>query len=148
MRRVLTLRTVLGVLGVVASFSLFWLARDVYHLTEQTIRSVIFLKLLVAGHLTIYITRNDGALWQWPFPSWRLVAVTERTQVLGTLAAVYGWVVEPIGRVNAGLVWACALAWLFVNSTAKIAVLRMIGEGTRSERRHLVRVTARLGGRP
>ena len=63
---------------------------------------MIFLKLLVAGHLTIYITRNDGALWQRPFPAWRLIVVAEGTQILGTLAAVYGWIVEPIGWANGG----------------------------------------------
>lgn len=79
---------VLGLLGVVASFTVFWFTRDYFHLPEPTIRTVVFLKLLVAGHLTIYITRNDGPLWQRPFPAWKLIVVTEGTQLLGTLAAV------------------------------------------------------------
>ena len=148
MRRVLTLSAVLGVLGVVASFTVFWLARDYFRLPEPTIRTVVFLKLLVAGHLTIYVTRNDGPLWQRPFPAWKLVAVTEGTQIIGTLAAVYGWIVEPIGWAAAGLVWAYALVWLLINSAVKIAVLRMLRHGTKAHQRHLDRVTARLHPHP
>jgi H+-transporting ATPase len=148
MHRVLTLSAVLGVAGVVASFTLFWLVRDVFRLPEPTIRTLIFLKLLVAGHLTIYITRNDGPLWQRPFPAWRLVVVTEATQLLGTLAAVYGWFVEPIGWARAGLVWGYALAWMFVNSGAKIIAIRMLRHGMGAHRRHLRRVAAQLHPRP
>jgi H+-transporting ATPase len=148
MRRVLTLSAVLGVAGVIASFTVFWLARDVFRLPEATIRTVIFLKLLVAGHMTIYVTRNDGALWQRPLPAWRLVVVTEATQLLGTLAAVYGWFVAPIGWAKAGLVWAYALAWLFVNSAVKIGVLRMLRHGTKIHRRHLERIAAPLQNGP
>ncbi len=144
MRRVLTLSTVLGVTGVVASFTLFWLARDLLHLPEVTIRTLIFLKLLVAGHLTIYVTRNDGALWQRPWPAWRLLVVTEATQVLGTVAAVYGWFVPPIGWMAAGLVWAYSLGWLLVNSAVKLGVLRLLREGWATQRRHLERVSAPL----
>ncbi len=58
MRRVLVISTVLGVLGVIASFSLFWIAERIFGLPRPTIQTLIFLKLLVAGHFTIYLTRN------------------------------------------------------------------------------------------
>ena len=105
---------------------------------------VIFLKLLVAGHLTIYITRNEGAPWRRPWPAWRLVAATETTQLFGTLAAVYGWVVAPIGWSAALLVWAYALAWFFVNSGVKIVTTSLLLHGTSGQRRHIERVTAAL----
>jgi H+-transporting ATPase len=53
MKRVLTLATVLGVLGVISSFGLFWIGEVVLQLPRETIQTLIFLKLLVAGHLTI-----------------------------------------------------------------------------------------------
>jgi H+-transporting ATPase len=31
-------------------------------LPQETVRTLIFLKLLVAGHLTIYLTRNVGPI--------------------------------------------------------------------------------------
>jgi H+-transporting ATPase len=144
MKRVLTLSVVLGVLGVVASFGIFWFARERLHLAPDVVRTVVFLKLLVAGHMTIYITRNAGPLWQRPWPSWKLVVATETTQLLGTLAAVYGWFVTPIGWKWALVVWGYAIAWLLVNSTVKTMVNRLLGFENKPEARHLARVTARL----
>ncbi len=120
MERVLVLSAALGVAGVVASFGLFWFVREYLGLAPDTVRTLIFLKLLVAGHLTIYVTRNTGTLWRRPWPSWRLVIAAEATQVLGTLAAVYGWFVAPVGWSYALMVWGYALAWLFVGSALKI----------------------------
>jgi H+-transporting ATPase len=140
MHRVLTMSTVLGVMGVVASFLLFWIAENYFGLSRPTIQTLIFLKLLVAGHLTIYLTRNEGWFWDRPLPSWRLFVATETTQVLGTLAAVYGWSVEPIGWRYALLVWAYALVWLLINNLVKIWTYRVIRTGTQVHRRHLERV--------
>jgi len=144
MSRVLTLSSVLGVMGVFSSFGAFWIARDYLQLPEQTVQTVVFLKLLVAGHLTIFLTRNRGAIWQRPWPSWRLVAATETTQLIGTLAAVYGWFVEPIGWGLAAAVWGYALAWLLVNNVVKVGVLRMLEQGTDVQARHLDRVARPL----
>ena len=144
MRKVLTLSTVLGVLGVIASFMLYLIARDYLLLPEDATRTLIFLKLLVAGHFTIYLTRNDGALWRRPWPAWRLVVVTELTQLLGTLAAVYGWLVAPIGWAHAGLVWGYALLWVGVNSAAKVLVLRLLAQDVGAQKRHHARVSDHL----
>jgi H+-transporting ATPase len=144
MGRVLTLSSILGVLGVIASFAFFWIVRSYFGLDDDTVRTLIFLKLLVAGHMTIYITRNTGPLWQRPLPGWRLVAAAEATQVLGTLAAVYGWFVAPIGWSKALLVWAYALAWLGINSVVKIGALRFLKQGTKLHARHLMRVGSSL----
>jgi H+-transporting ATPase len=144
MERVLTLSSILGILGVIASFAFFWIVRSHFGLDDDTVRTLIFLKLLVAGHMTIYITRNAGPLWQRPFPGWRLVAAAEATQVLGTLAAVYGWFVAPIGWSKALLVWAYALAWLGINSAMKVGALRFLKQGTKLHARHLERVGSSL----
>jgi len=144
MARVLTMSAVLGVLGVVASFGLFWFAERYLHLPRPTVQTFIFLKLLVAGHLTIYLTRNVGWFWQRPLPNWRLFVTTEATQVVGTLAAVYGWFVEPIGWTYALMVWGYALTWFCVNNVAKVWIHRALMTGTASHARHLARVHARL----
>ena len=64
MERVLTVSSVLGVLGVISAFGLFWIAEKYLHLPRPLVQSLMFLKLLVAGHLTIYITRSAGTFWQ------------------------------------------------------------------------------------
>ncbi|PNX46165.1 MAG: plasma-membrane proton-efflux P-type ATPase, partial [Thermoplasmata archaeon M8B2D] len=63
MKEVLTVATILGLIGVVATFSLLYLAKTVFKLDQEHIRTLIYLKLSVAGHLTIFITRTRKAFW-------------------------------------------------------------------------------------
>ncbi len=144
MHRVLTLSIVLGVMGVISTFGLFWIGEEYLHLDRGVIQTLIFLKLLVAGHLTIYLTRNTGAFWHRPWPSWKLFVTTEVTQVIGTLAAVYGWYVTPLGWGLALVVWGYALTWFLINNAVKIYTYRLLRHKTRPELRHMGRVHAWL----
>ncbi|HTW73772.1 MAG TPA: HAD-IC family P-type ATPase, partial [Steroidobacteraceae bacterium] len=136
----LTIAALLGVLGVIASFGLFWIAERYLHLDRAVIQSLIFLKLTVAGHLTIFLTRNKGPIWQRPWPSWGLLNAAWSTKLLGTLAAVYGWFVTPIGWRYAALVWAYALAWFFINSAFKIMAYNLLQHRGLGQAAHLARV--------
>jgi H+-transporting ATPase len=136
----LTISSLLGVLGVISSFILFWIADRYLGIARAELQSVIFLKLLVAGHLTIYLTRNKGAIWERPWPSWKLVTATEATQLLGTLASVYGWFITPIGWKYAGLVWAYALVWFLINSGFKIMAYQLVNHREPRQAAHLRRV--------
>ena len=95
MTRVLTIASVLGGYGVIESFGMFWIVRDYLHLASPVVQALIFLKLLVSGHMTIYLTRNKGPVWERPWPSWKLVVPARATQLAGTLAVVYGWFMAP-----------------------------------------------------
>ena len=55
MRMVLGIATVLGVIGVVSAFGLFYLGERVFHLDRAHIQTMMYLKLSVAGHLTIFL---------------------------------------------------------------------------------------------
>ena len=140
MHRVLTLSVVLGVMGVIASFGMFWIGEEYLKMPRDEIQTLMFLKLLVAGHLTIYLTRNTGAFWARPWPNWRLIVMTESTQILGTLAAVYGWYVTPIGWEIALAVWGYALAWFAINNVVKVYLYRLIRQQVRGEARHIGRI--------
>jgi H+-transporting ATPase len=148
MYRVLTLSTVLGILGVIASFGLFWIGERYLHLPRPTIQSLMFLKLLVAGHLTIYLTRTVKPFWRRPWPSWQLFVAGESTHVLGTLAAVYGWGMTPIGWFYALAVWAYSLVWFLFNDMVKLAVYVLMRHGVSAHRRHLSRVAMPLHAPP
>jgi H+-transporting ATPase len=126
MRRVLGLATILGLLGLVASFLLFWLARDVFSLPPAQVQTMVFLKLLVAGHMTIYLTRNTGPIWQRPWPSLRLILTCEATQALGTVAVLLGWFVAPLYWPYVVFVWLYSLVWFAINSGVKIATIAVI----------------------
>lgn len=126
MRRVLIISTTLGIIGVIETFILFYIAKDYFELSVPMIQTFIFLKLLVSGHLTIYLTRNAGAIWQRPWPNLWFFLTIESTQIIGTLAAVYGWFITPIGWMYALLIWAYALFWMFVESGVKLVLYKKV----------------------
>lgn len=126
MREVMTISTVLGITGVISSFGIFYLAEEYLHLSRTVVQSFIFLKLLVAGHSTIYVTRTEKHFWQKPYPSPILFSATSATEIIGTLFAVYGVFLTPIGWGNAMLVWGYALAWFAVNDLVKIHVYKFL----------------------
>ncbi len=68
MRRVLTVATAIGVMGVLETFLLFVLADQAFHVDRTIIRTLIYLKLSVSGHLTIFVTRSRGPFWTRPAP--------------------------------------------------------------------------------
>jgi len=55
MRVVLGISTVLGVIGVVSAFGPFYLGERVFHLDRAHIQTLMYLKLSVGGHLTIFL---------------------------------------------------------------------------------------------
>ncbi len=122
MTTVLSIATALGLIGVVASFTLVVLADKVFSLDRGTIQTLLYLKLSVAGHLTIFLTRTRGPFWTRPRPARVLLFAVIGTQAIATVVAVYGVLVTPIGWGRAGLVWVYALAWFLVNDRIKLAV--------------------------
>jgi H+-transporting ATPase len=126
MHKVLLLSTVLGFTGVISSFLLFYIAERVLLLSRPEIQSFIFLKLAVAGHLTIFVTRARGHLWEKPYPSGLLFWSAVVTKILATLIVVYGIFVTPIGWKLAGFIWGYALAWMLIIDEAKVITMKRI----------------------
>jgi len=119
MRMVLGLATILGVTGVVASFGLFYLGERVFHLDRDFIQTLMYLKLSVAGHMTIFVTRTRGPFWSIR-PARILWVAVLGTQIVATVIAVYGLFMTPLGWGWALFVWGYALAWFFVNDRVKL----------------------------
>ena len=128
MNRILTLATILGIFGVVSSFILLWVAREYFHLDAGVIQTLIFLKLAVAGHMTIYLARTGQQhFWERPFPSLALFGTAELTQVGATLIAIYGvFIMTPIGWSLALIVWGYALAAFLISDQIKVRLFRKI----------------------
>jgi len=139
---VLGVATALGIAGVFSTFGLFYAGEQLFHLGRDTIQSLMYLKLSVAGHLTIFVARTRRRFWQ-VRPAGILVLAVLGTQVIATLVAVYGVLMAPIGWWWAAAVWIYALAWLLVNDQVKLAAYRLFdvrGTGllkVRAEARHL-----------
>jgi H+-transporting ATPase len=124
MHIVLGLATVLGITGVFASFGLFYLGERVFHLSSEMIQTLMYLKLSVAGHLTIFITRTRGPFWSYR-PAPILLAAVFVTQMVATFISVFGLFMAPIGWKWALLVWGYALAWFIFNDQVKLVALRI-----------------------
>ena len=124
MRLVLSISTVLGVIGVVAAFGLFYLAERVFHLDRLHAQTLMYLKLSVAGHLTIFLTRTRGPFWSIR-PAKTLWIAVLGTQIVATLIAVYGLFMAPLGWKWAGFVWGYAIAWALVNDRVKLLAYKI-----------------------
>jgi H+-transporting ATPase len=124
MHMVLGIATVLGVVGVVSAFGLFYLGERVFHLDRAHIQTLMYLKLSVAGHLTIFLTRTRGPFWSIR-PARILWVAVLGTQIVATLIAVYGLLMTPLGWGWALFVWGYALAWFLVNDRVKLLAYRV-----------------------
>jgi len=124
MRLVLGISTVLGLIGVVSAFGLFYLGERVFHFDRAHIQTLMYLKLSVAGHLTIFLTRTRGPFWSIR-PARILWAAVLGTQIVATFIAVYGLFMTPLGWRWAGFVWGYALVWFLVNDRVKLLAYRI-----------------------
>jgi H+-transporting ATPase len=88
-------------------------------------QTLIYLKLSVAGHLTIFVTRTRGPFWSIR-PSRILFGAVLGTQLLATLISVYGVFMYPIGWGWALLVWGYALGWFLINDRVKLAAYKLL----------------------
>ncbi len=127
MNHILELATILGLLGVIESFIFLWIAREYYQLPPGVVQTLIFLKLAVAGHLTIYLARTgQHHFWERPLPAPVLFVATEATQVAATLLAIFGVFMTAVSVVPAFLVWGFAIVCFLVNDLVKVVLFRRI----------------------
>ncbi len=125
MRLVLGISTVLGVMGVISAFGLFYLGERVFHFDQGHVQTLMYLKLSVAGHLTIFLTRTRGPFWS-KRPARILWVAVLGTQIVATLIAVYGLFMTPLGWGWAAFVWGYALVWFLVNDRVKLLAYRIL----------------------
>lgn len=121
---VLGIASTLGLAGVTASFGLFYVGERLFHLSREFIQSLMYLKLSVAGHLTVFVTRTRGPFWSMR-PAPVLLAAVVGTQIVATLIAVYGILMSPIGWDWALFVWGYSLTWFALNDRIKLAAYRI-----------------------
>jgi H+-transporting ATPase len=124
MRMVLGIATVLGVIGVASAFGLFYLGERIFHLDRAHIQTLMYLKLSVAGHLTIFLTRTRGPFWSIR-PARILWGAVLGTQIIATLIAVYGLFMTPLGWGWAMFVWGYAIVWFLLNDRVKLLAYRI-----------------------
>jgi H+-transporting ATPase len=125
MRILLGIATMLGVTGVFGSFGLLYIGLVHLHLSTAVLQSFIYLKLSVAGHLTVFVARTRGPFWS-VRPALPLVAAVLGTQAIATLIAVYGILIPAIGWQLAAIVWAYAIVLFLITDRLKIGFYRIL----------------------
>ena len=127
LKETITVAAVLGVTGVISSFALFW-GLMAYGVPLGIIQTMIFLKLDVAGHSTLYLTRTGRKhFWEKPYPSLKFFIPAFSSRLIGTFVAAYGFFMEPIGWDLVAFVWAYSLAWWFLNDEMKVLTYKALG---------------------
>jgi H+-transporting ATPase len=124
MPRLLGISATLGLFSVFQSFGLLLIGMRVlshphlqqfFALADQhQLQTVMFLQLVVGGHLLLFVTRTERWFFLPPFPATALLTAIVLTQVLAVLMCGFGWLVPSIGWSLIGWVWVYNIAWMIV----------------------------------
>ena len=125
MRVVLGIATVLGVVGPIAAFGIFYLGDRVFHLGRPELQTMMYLTLSVAGHLTIFQARTRGPFWSIR-PARILLLAVLATQLLASCIAVFGIFMTPLGFGYVALVWGYAIVWFLFTDRVKLMAYRVL----------------------
>jgi len=135
MNETLIISTVLGIVGLISSFALFyWLNVSGYSIL--LIQTLLFLKLDVAGHSTLYITRTGRKhFWEKPFPSLKFFIPAFSSRIIGTIIAVYGIFMEPISWQAVMYIWIYSTVWFLFNDQIKVLTYKILDRYRESKER-------------
>jgi H+-transporting ATPase len=125
MRIIIGIASMLGILGVIESFGLFYVGFKVLNLSPEVLQSFMYLKLSVAGHLTVFMARTRGHFWSVK-PAKQLLLAVILTQFTATLITVYGILLPPMGWALAGLVWGEAFAVFMIIDFLKVRFYKLL----------------------
>jgi H+-transporting ATPase len=122
---VLAVAAVLGLVGMISTFVLLWLTHLPLGVSDTRIRTLIYLKLSVSGHLTVFLARTHGPFWSHR-PSWILLCAVVGTQILATMIALTGFLMTPIGWDLVGLAWGWAFVEFLLLDPIKLLTYRTL----------------------
>lgn len=124
-RELLSLALLLGIIGVISSFLLLYVGQEIFKLNQDILQSFIYLKLSVAGHLTIFVTRTKGHFWSIA-PSKVLLIAIIGTQIIATIITVYGIFLPAMGWNLAIFVWVFAIIAFFITDFLKMKIYDLV----------------------
>ena len=125
MRRLLGIATFLGIIGVFSTFGILYIGNVVLQLDPLVLQSFIYLKLSVAGHLTVFVARTKGPFWSVK-PATPLLLAVIVTQLVATLITVYGVLLPAMGWTLALFVWGYALLLFVITDFAKVQLYKLL----------------------
>ncbi len=158
MPRVLGVSTVLGFFSIVQSVG--WLTLglaalrrpdwgDALGITSRPqLQTLMFLQLVVGGHLLLLVTRTERWFFQRPFPAWQLFSAIVCTQLLAVAICGFGWFVPAISARVIALTWAYNLLWMALLGVIRIVAERWLLDRRPPRSRHLERMSQPLHPHP
>ncbi|MFZ0726605.1 MAG: plasma-membrane proton-efflux P-type ATPase [Desulfobacterales bacterium] len=132
MHRIIAVSSVMGLTGVAGSFLMLYLALDWLHLSIPQVQTYIFLKMAVAGHLTLFVSRSKQSFLKKPYPAPVMIWSAVGTKLLGTFLAAYGFgLITPITWREIALIWGYSIVWAFLTDWTKTRVYHHFALRTR-----------------
>ncbi|UCN01272.1 plasma-membrane proton-efflux P-type ATPase [Sulfurimonas sp. SWIR-19] len=147
MKIVFILSSWLGVAGVLSSFTIFYITMVYLKSHPDTamflpevpswidmhddksflgfVQTLFFVKLILAGHYTIFNTRIADWFFKKPYPSWPLFLASFLTALVGTAIGLYSFGL--MTRINwqwALFLWGYVSVWFVFNDMVKRIVVR------------------------
>jgi len=92
---------------------------------DAMIQTLVYLKLSVAGTLTIYVTRTKGRFWT-VRPAWPLFLAVTGAQLTATVVSYFGVFMAPLPWQWIAVVWGYALAGFLIEDELKVITLRVL----------------------
>ena len=145
MGRILRVSSVLGITGVASTFLLLAIAVGPLHISGAPLQTLFYLKLSVAGHFVIFLTRTEGPFWK-SRPANMLLLSVIGTQVFASLLALMGWLIPRVPPLWVVGIWGYAAVEILLVDQAKQWTYRWLdrSDANRVHREPRVAPTARL----
>lgn len=127
-KKTFVISTVLGLVSVVQSIAMIiWADSSTLFGIESfgQLQTLIFLQLVVGGHLLLFVTRRSGWFFTRPYPEWKLFSAIVATQIFVVFMTYFGWLVDSIDGMSIVYIWIYNLVWMFPLSLINILVRKI-----------------------
>jgi len=133
MSSILSISAVLGFFAVLQTFGIFFIGVNANGkefmgavISPQHIQTMIFLQLVVGGHLMLFVARTKRLFFMPPFPGAPLFLAIIGTQIFAAAMCGFGLLVHKLPWQLIGAVWIYCLIWMFILDIVKIITNRML----------------------
>jgi len=147
MKLIFVLSSWLGIAGVLSSFTIFYIVMIYLKTHPETalylpevpawidmkdeasflgfVQTLFFVKMIIAGHYTIFNTRIADWFFKKPYPSLPLFLASFVTALIGTAIGLYSFgLMTQINWQWALFLWGYVTVWFVFNDIVKVAVVK------------------------
>lgn len=122
-RKLMLTASALAALVLLLSFVVFYVGRDVFHLSLGQLQTLDFLLLVFTGQGTVYLVRERGHLWKNRPSKWLVLSTGGDIAVVSLLAAE-GILMSPLPWQYVGALLAAVGVFLVLADFVKIRIFR------------------------